>query len=75
VLNAINYFICLIFFSMAGWQIAKWAAILKSTGEVTETLRVIYYPFTFGVAAGCILLAFVLLVELLKLFFPINGAN
>lgn len=75
VLNAINYLICLIFFSMAGWQISKWAVILRDTGEVTETLRIVYYPFTFGVAAGCILLAFVLLVELFKLFFPKNGAN
>jgi len=66
ILNGINYFICMIFFALAGWQIAKWAAILRQTGEVTETLRIISYPFTFGVALGCIILALVLLVDLLK---------
>ena len=75
VLNGINYFICLIFFSMAGWQIARWAATLRETGEVTETLRIVYYPFTYGVAIGCILLSFVLLVELVKLLLPKNGVN
>ena len=75
VLNAINYFICLIFFSMAGWQIASWAATLKETGEVTETLRIVYYPFTYGVAIGCILISFVLLIELVKLLFPKNGVS
>ena len=75
VLNAINYFICLIFFAMAGWQIAKWAATLKETGEVTETLRIVYYPFTYGVAIGCLVLSFVLLVELVKLLVQKNGVN
>ena len=75
VLNGINYFICLIFFSMAGWQISRWAATLRETGEVTETLRIVYYPFTYGVAIGCILLSFVLLVELVKLLLPKNGVN
>ena len=75
VLNAINYFICLVFFSMAGWQIAGWAATLKETGEVTETLRIVYYPFTYGVAIGCILISFVFLIELVKLLYPQNGVS
>ena len=67
ILNAANYFICMIFFALAGWQICKWATTLWKTGEVTETLRIIFYPFTYGVALGCILLAFVLLVDFLKM--------
>lgn len=66
ILNGANYFICMIFFALAGWQIVKWATIIRQTGEVTETLRIISYPFTYGVALGCIILAFVLLVDLLK---------
>ncbi len=66
LLNGINYFICMIFFAIAGWQIAKWATTLWQTGEVTETLRIIFYPFTYGVALGSIILALVLLVDLLK---------
>lgn len=63
VLSGINYFTCMIFFSIAGWQIAKWGRIIWKTGEVTETLRIIYYPFVFGVALGCFLLALTLLVD------------
>ncbi len=67
ILNGANYLICMIFFSLAGWQIAKWATTLWQTGEVTETLRIIFYPFTYGVALGCIILSFVLLVDFLKM--------
>lgn len=66
ILNGLNYFICMIFFAIAGWQIAKWATTLWKTGEVTETLRIIFYPFTYGVALGCLTLTLVLLVDLLK---------
>jgi len=66
ILNGANYFICMIFFAIAGWQIAKWATTLWKTGEITETLRIIFYPFTYGVALGCLTLTLVLLVDLLK---------
>ncbi len=75
ILNGINYFICMLFFCIAGWQIARWAATIRETGEVTETLRIIYYPFTYGLAFGCFLLALVLLVDFLKLFSAKNGAT
>lgn len=67
LLNGLNCIICSGFFTIAGWQIAKLAHTLRVTGEVTETLRVVYYPFTYGVAFGCFLLALVLLVELIQL--------
>ena len=75
ILNGINYFICMVFFSIAGWQIAKWARILWKTGEVTETLRIIFYPFTYGVALGCFVLALVLLVDLLRVLIEGEGAS
>jgi len=69
VLNAVNLIICAAFFVIAGWYISKYAVTLWSTGEVTETLRIVYYPFTYGVAGGCFLIALVMLVELVKLFY------
>jgi hypothetical protein len=65
----------MLFFILAGWQIAKLANTLRTSGEVTETLRIIYYPFTYGVAIGCFLLSLVLAVELAKLVFSDNGAT
>jgi TRAP-type C4-dicarboxylate transport system permease small subunit len=74
ILNGINYLICMVFFFIAGWQIAKWATTLWKTGEVTETLRIIFYPFTYGVALGCFVLALVLLVDLLRVLIEGEGA-
>ncbi|MBE9522100.1 MAG: TRAP transporter small permease [Proteobacteria bacterium] len=75
ILNGINYSICMIFFAIAGWQISKWATTLWKTGEITETLRIIFYPFTYGVALGCIVLALVFLVDLLKVLVEGEGAS
>ena len=75
ILNAVNLVICIIFFVVAGWHISKYGATLWRTGEVTETLRIIYYPFTYGVAGGCFLIALVMFVEILKLFYERRGAQ
>ena len=75
ILNGINYFICMIFFALASWQIAKWATTLWKTGEITETLRIIYFPFTYGVALGCAVLSLELLTDLLKSFVQDEGLN
>ena len=70
VINALNSAACLLFLSVCAWQISVKATTLWQTGEVTETLRIIYYPFTYGVALGCALLALVFLTDLLKALFP-----
>jgi TRAP-type C4-dicarboxylate transport system permease small subunit len=75
ILNGINYFVCMVFFAVVGWQISRLATNLWKTGEVTETLRIIYYPFTYAVAFGCFLLALALLVDFLMLFFANEGAQ
>ena len=68
IIGCINSGICLIFFSLAGWQIVKIGTNLLKTGETSETLRIVYYPFTYGVALGCFALALVMLVDFLKYF-------
>jgi len=75
ILNSINYSICMIFFAIAGWQVTKWATTLWKTGEITETLGIIFYPFTYGVALGCFVLALVLLVDLLKVLIQEKGPH
>lgn len=66
ILDTLNALLCTAFFILVAWQIAKYATTLMQTGEVTETLRIIYYPFTYGVALGCAVLALVFLTEFLK---------
>ena len=74
ILHSINCFICMIFFAIVTWRISLYATTLLRTGEVTETLRIVYYPFTYGVALGCATLALVFLTELLKAILP-EGMN
>jgi TRAP-type C4-dicarboxylate transport system permease small subunit len=69
ILMGINAFICTIFFAIVTWQIAKYATTLWKTGELTETLRIIYYPFVYSVALGCATLSLVFLTDLLRSFF------
>ena len=66
ILDTINHLACMIFFGIAGWQLTRWGTNLMKTGEVTETLRIIFYPFTYGVALGCYVLALVMLVQALE---------
>ncbi|MBG0788909.1 MAG: TRAP transporter small permease subunit [Desulfovibrionaceae bacterium] len=54
------------FFVIAGLETWKWAGFLVQTGEVSETLQIVYHPFVFAAAAGCFALAFVLAVDTLK---------
>ena len=70
ITGIINGGLCCVFFMIAAWQIAVKATTLWETGEVTETLRIIYYPFTYAVAVGCGVLAIVLVVDLIKLLMP-----
>jgi len=70
LVQTINFAVGFIFFVLTAWQVTIKAATLRQTGEVTETLRIIYYPFTYAVALGCLVLALVLLIDLIKLFGP-----
>lgn len=66
ILHAVNHLVCMAFFSIVSVQVFKYATTLRETGEVTETLQIVYYPFTYAVALGCFILAFTFLVEFLK---------
>jgi len=68
IISCINSAICLIFFSFASWQIIKIGTNLLQTGETSETLKIVYYPFTYCVALGCFVMALVMLVDFLKHF-------
>ncbi len=75
VLKAINDCICMVFFAVVAWQISRYGITLWKTGEVTETLRIIYYPFAFGVAFGCATLSLVFLTDLLKSVVPMKAGE
>lgn len=69
ILLGANNLICLAFFALVAFQVSRYARNLWVTGEVTETLGIIYYPFTYGVAAGCAALCLVFIIDFLKIIF------
>ena len=64
--DAISAAIGSLFFGIVAWQVFLWGMRIASSGEVSETLKVIYYPFVFCVAVGFGLLALTCLMELLR---------
>lgn len=68
----LNYTLCCIFFFITSWQVLQKALTLKNAGELSETLRIIYYPFTFAVALGCLVLSLALFTDLLKILLPVK---
>jgi TRAP-type C4-dicarboxylate transport system permease small subunit len=73
VVSGINGLICGLFFAFCGWRLAVWAGTIRAEGEVTETLRIIFHPFIYCVALGCFVLAFVLFLDFLGMFFRKKG--
>ncbi len=74
-LHAVNHLICMVFFIIVTWQVSVYATTLRESGEVTETLQIIYYPFTYAVALGCLILAFAFLVDFLKVLLTNQGSS
>lgn len=69
-LEGINNLVCMIFFGLVAWRITRYGTTLWNTGEITETLRIVYYPFVYAVALGCATLSLIFLTELLRSFLP-----
>lgn len=66
IMNAISSFLGVIFFILVAWQVSVFGTTIWKRGETSETLRIIYHPFVYAVAICCLLLAFVLFIDLLK---------
>ncbi len=63
----ISYCLGMVFFGVAAWKLASLANILRQSGEVSETLKMPFWPFTYAVAVSCGLMVLCLLVDVLGL--------
>src|SRR4030066_2143616 len=50
VLDGMNYFATTIFFAFVSWQVFVWGTKISNSGEVSETLKIIFHPFIYGVS-------------------------
>ena len=66
VLDGVSHALTLALFSIVAWRTFAWGRQLMETGELSETLKVAYYPFVFLVALGFAALALTLLLDLLE---------
>ena len=73
-IDALSAAISALFFGIAGWQVGVWGARIMAAGEVSETLKIIYHPFVFSVAAGFGLLALTCLLDIPRAFRREGGA-
>ncbi len=64
VLDRVSYALILVFFSIVSWQTFVYGKRLLVTGEMSETLRIAYYPFVFIVGLGFAVLALTVLLDL-----------
>ena len=68
-LTVLNDLMCMVFFILVGWQTILMSNTYVRENEVTETLQIIFYPFTYGTALGCLVLALVFLNQTLQTIF------
>jgi TRAP-type C4-dicarboxylate transport system permease small subunit len=54
------------FFALVAWQVWVWGMKIRVSGEVSETLKVIYHPFVFMVAAGFAAAALTAFLEFIR---------
>jgi TRAP-type C4-dicarboxylate transport system permease small subunit len=52
-IDAINALLSFTLFAMITWQTALYGLHMRTTGEVSLTLKLPVYPFVFGITAGC----------------------
>ena len=48
VLDGISYLVSMVFFAVISWVIFVWGIQIARSGELSETLKIIYYPFIFA---------------------------
>jgi len=66
VLDGVNYFITTIFFVLVSWQVFVWGMKISKSGEVSETLKIIFHPFIYSVSLGFAVFSLTLIIDFLK---------
>lgn len=66
IIDCVSYLLIIIFFAILAWEVSIWGFRIARCGEVSETLKIIYYPFIFCVALGFAVLCLNLIMDFLK---------
>ena len=66
IIASFVYLLGIILFVLLAWRSYEYGRVLQSTGEVSMTQGIPFYPFVYALAFCCIPVCLVLLVELIK---------
>jgi hypothetical protein len=66
----VNYAVCAVFFGVVTVELFNHGMRLRRFGEVSETLKVVYYPVVLCVCLGFAVLVLALLIDLVTILRP-----
>jgi TRAP-type C4-dicarboxylate transport system permease small subunit len=69
ILSIVSYGITMVFFAVVSWQIFVFGMKIWKSGEVSETLKIVYHPFIFSVSIGFAVLSLTIIIDFLKIIF------
>lgn len=64
--DAVSYLATTCFFAVIAWQTTQWGMMIRESGELSETQKIMYDPFVFGVALGFAFLALACGIDFFK---------
>lgn len=73
ILDGISYLMGVLFFAIISWVIFRWGMRIAASGEVSETLKIAYYPFVYCVALGFAFLCLTLIMDFLNALLKKGG--
>jgi TRAP-type C4-dicarboxylate transport system permease small subunit len=66
IVQGLVYLVTTALFAMVTWQVFRYAGVLKQTGSLSETMKVIVYPWVYLVSLGSAGLTLALFADMLK---------
>jgi len=68
VFHIATRFLVIILFILIGWNLIIYGMDLQSSGEVSLTLRMPFYPVAYGIGISCFVQCLVIFCDILKIF-------
>jgi TRAP-type C4-dicarboxylate transport system permease small subunit len=72
-LEGVSRIISGIFFSLVSWQVYEYGTKIMESGELSETLKIVFHPFVFAVSFGFSVLALTIFIDLAGLIVKKGG--
>jgi len=66
LVNTLVYLVATILFAIITWHVFLHAGVLKQSGSLSETMKVIVYPWVYLTSLGCAGLTLALVVDFMK---------